>query len=144
MYLRFNEHLKFLVSVDFVSNCCFANVLCLGYDNPLLIFGMVFSVVVNTSPEIWPWFSCNFLVTWLVNLCLIVSWRFSWDLILQFAGCLCNLNPLSLSCITSSSFFFWNHLIANHQHTHLQQYLYKPKFLMNVPVFWNMLSLGFF
>ena len=104
MYLRFNEYLKFLVSVDIVSSCCFANVLCPGYDNPLLIFGMIFSVVVNTSPEVWVWLSCNFLVTWLVNLCLIVSWRFSWDLILQFAGCLCNLNPLSLSCITS--FFF--------------------------------------
>ena len=40
---------KILVSVDFVPNCCFANVVSPGYDIVLFTFGMIFPNVANSS-----------------------------------------------------------------------------------------------
>lgn len=40
-----------LVSNDFIPNYCFANVVSMGYDISLFIFGNIFSDVVNMSPD---------------------------------------------------------------------------------------------
>lgn len=55
---------------------------------PGMIFmclGSVFSDVANFSPDFWAWLSCDVAVILLVNWCSVVSWRFTWDSILQFA-----------------------------------------------------------
>ena len=40
---------KILAFVDFVPNCCFANVVTPGYDIVLFTFGMIFPDVANSS-----------------------------------------------------------------------------------------------
>ena len=57
-----------MVSVNFVPNCCFANVVSPGFDISLFTFGMIFPDIANTSSDVGAWLPRDFVVIYFSEL----------------------------------------------------------------------------